>query len=45
MNCMKLLGQNLAARDFERQTAKLQARIAILNRSATLGIPITQPVG
>ena len=45
MNCMKLLGQRLAARDFDRQTAELQIRIAILNRFTVLGIPVTQPVG
>ena len=45
MNCMKLLGQNLAARDFERQTAELHIRIAILDRSTTLGIPVTKPLG
>ena len=45
MNCMKLLGQKLAARDFDRQTAELQTRIAILNRYTALGIPVTRPVG
>ena len=45
MNCMKLLGQKLMARDFDRQTAELQVRIAILNRHTALGIPVTQPVG
>jgi hypothetical protein len=32
-------------RDFDRQTAELQVRIAILNRFTALGIPVTQPVG
>jgi hypothetical protein len=45
MNCMKLLGQKLAARDVSRQTAELQVRIAILNRFNSLGIPVTQPAG
>ena len=45
MNCMKLLGQKLAGRDFDRQTAELQVRFAILNRFTALGIPVTQPVG
>lgn len=45
MNCLKLLGQKLAARDFDRQTAELQIRIAILNRFTALGTPVTQPVG
>ena len=44
MNCMKLLGQKLMSRDFDRQTAELQVRIAILNRFTALGIPVTQPV-
>ncbi|MEP5000658.1 MAG: hypothetical protein ABJT05_00005, partial [Paracoccaceae bacterium] len=45
MHCMKLLGQSLMARDFERQIAEIQIRIAVLNRYTTLGIPITEPVG
>jgi hypothetical protein len=45
MNCMKLLGQKLMARDFDRQTAEIQGRIAILNRYTALGIPVTQPIG
>ena len=45
MNCLKLLGQKLMARDFDRQTAELEVRIAILNRFTALGIPVTQPVG
>jgi hypothetical protein len=44
MNCIKLLGQSLMARDFERQVAELQVRIAVLNGYTALGIPITQPV-
>jgi transposase len=45
MNCLKLLGQKLMSRDFDRQTAELQVRIAILNRFTALGIPVTKPVG
>ncbi len=45
MNCVKLLGQGLMARDFDRQVAELQVRIAVLNRYTALGIPITEPVG
>ena len=45
LNCMKLLGQKLVARDFDRQIAELLVRIAILNHFTALGIPITQPVG
>ena len=45
MHCVKLLGQSLMARDFERQVAEIQIRIAVLNRYTALGIPITEPVG
>ena len=45
MHCVKRLGQGLMARDFHRQVAELQIRIAVLNRYTALGIPITQPVG
>ncbi|MGR3606849.1 IS5 family transposase [Sulfitobacter sp.] len=45
MHCVKLLGQSLMARDFERQVAEIQIRIAVLNRYTALGIPITDPVG
>ncbi len=44
MNCLKLLGQRLMARDFDRQVAEIPIRIAGLNRYTTLGIPITSPV-
>ena len=42
---MKLLGQSVMARDFERQVAEIQVRIAVLNHYTALGIPITEPVG
>ena len=45
MNCMKLLGQKLMSRDFDRQTAEIQVRIAIRDRFTALGLPVTQPVG
>ncbi len=45
MHCMKLLGQSLMARDFERQVAEIQIRITVLNRYTALGIPVTEPVG
>lgn len=45
MHCVKLLGQSLTARDFDRQVAELQLRIAVLNRYTALGIPVTEPVG
>ncbi len=45
MHCMKLLGQWLMARDFDRQVAEVQVRVAILNGYTTLGIPVTKAVG
>ncbi|AHD03739.1 IS5 family transposase [Leisingera methylohalidivorans] len=45
MNCVKLLGQSLMARDFDRQVAEIQIRIAVLNRYTALGIPVTGAVG
>jgi hypothetical protein len=35
----------LLARDFDRQVAKLQIRIAVLNGYTALGIPVTAAVG
>ena len=45
MHCMKLLGQRLMARDFDRQVAEVQVRIAIMNGYTALGIPVTETVG
>ena len=45
MHCIKLLGQRLAARDFDRQVAEVQIRVAILNGFTALGIPDTQAIG
>ncbi len=45
MHCVKLLGQRLMARDFDRQVAELQVRIAVLNGYTALGIPVTEPAG
>lgn len=42
MHCIKLLGQRLSARDFDRQVAEFQVRVAILNGFTALGIPNTQ---
>ena len=41
----KLLGQRLMARDFDRQVAERQFRIAVLNDYTALGIPVTEAVG
>ncbi|MBW3243757.1 IS5 family transposase [Epibacterium sp. DP7N7-1] len=45
MHCVKRLGQSLMARDFDRQVAEIQIRVAALNRYTALGIPVTEPVG
>ena len=45
MKCVKLLGQSLMSRDFDRQVAEIQVRIAVLNRYTALGIPVTEAVG
>ena len=44
MHCMKLLGQSLMARNFDRQLAELHVRIAVLNGCTALGIPVTEAV-
>ena len=45
MRCVKLLGERVMARDFDRQVAELQVRAAILNRFTWLGTPETVRVG
>ena len=45
MHCVKLLGQRLMARDFDRQVAEFQIRVAVLNGFTALGIPVTKVVG
>ena len=45
MHCMKLLGQRLMARNFDRQIAEIQVRTAIMNGYTALGIPVTKTVG
>jgi hypothetical protein len=45
MHCVKLLGQRLTARDFERQVAKFQVRVAVLNGFPALGTPFAEAVG
>ncbi|RAP39582.1 IS5 family transposase, partial [Rhodovulum viride] len=44
-NCVKLLGQRLMSRDFDRQVAEVQIRAAVLNRFTALGIPLTVAMG
>jgi hypothetical protein len=45
MHRVKLLGQRLSARDFQRQVAEFQVRVAVLNGFTALGQPVTQVVG
>ena len=45
MHCIKLLGQRLAARDFDRQVAEFHVRVAVLNGFTALGIPAPEAVG
>ena len=45
IHCVKLLGQRLMARDFDREAAEIQVRIAVLNGYTALGIPATTAVG
>ena len=45
MHCLKLLGQPLMARDFDRQVAEFQIRTAVLNGFTALGKPVTEAVG
>ena len=45
MHCVKLRGLRLAARDFDRQVAGFQIRMAVLNGFTALGTPITEVVG
>ena len=44
MHCVKLLGQRLMARDFDRQVAEFQVRVAVLNGYTARGIPVTKVV-
>ena len=44
MHCVKLLGQRLMARDFDRQVAEIHVRVAVLNGYTALGTPVTEAV-
>jgi hypothetical protein len=44
MHCVKLLGQRLMARDFDRQVAEVQVRVATLNGYIALGSSVTKAV-
>ncbi len=39
------VGQRLIARDFDRQVAEFQVRVAVLNGFTALGIPVTKVMG
>jgi len=45
MHCVKLLGHSLMARDFDRQVAEIQIRVAVLNKYNALGKLVTNAVG
>lgn len=45
MACVKLRGQRLMARDFDRQLAEFQVRVAVLNGFTEIGTPITEAKG
>ena len=45
MHCVKLLGQRLMARDFDRQVAEFPVRVAVLNGYTALSIPVTTVTG
>ena len=45
MYCVKLLGQCLMARDFDRQVAEFQVSVAVLNGYTVLGVPVTKALG
>jgi hypothetical protein len=45
IDCVKLPGQRLMARDFDRQVAEFQVRVAVLNGYAALGIRVTTVAG
>ena len=45
MHCVKLPGQRLVARDFDRQVAESEVRVAVMNGFTALGIPVTGVAG
>ena len=44
MHSVKLLGQRLMARGFDRQVAEFQLGVAVLNGLTALGRPVTETV-
>lgn len=45
MYSVKLLGQRLSARDFDRQVVEFQVRVAVHDGFTALGTPITEAAG
>ena len=45
MHCVKLLGQRLMVRAFDRQVAESRVSVTVLNGFTALGIPVTEVVG
>ena len=45
MHCLKPLGQRLNVRDFDRQVAEFQVRVAVMNGFTAPGKPVTEAVG
>lgn len=45
MHSVKLPGQRLSARDFDRHVAEFRVRIAVLNGFTALGTSITEVAG
>ena len=43
--CRQTTAGQRMARDFDRQVAEVQVRVAILNGYTALGIPVTKAVG
>lgn len=41
MRCLKLLGERIMAKDFDRQNTEVQIRIALMNRFTSLRAPET----
>jgi hypothetical protein len=44
MRCLKLLGERISAKTFERQVTEVHIRVALLNRFTHLGTPRTVPL-
>jgi hypothetical protein len=42
VNCVRLLGQRLSVRDFDRQVAEFKVRVSVLNGFTGLDTPITE---